>query len=579
MAQTKQATPSINVSERLAAARRLYGSLAVFSLFASLLMLTGPIYMLQVYDRVLASGSVPTLLALTGLVALLYTSLAILDWIRGAILTAVASRVEDALGDDALRAAVEARLKDAGQAADGPLRDLRTIRKFLSGPVLKSVFDAPFSIIFFVILFLIHWLFGVLAIGGAIVLTLIAFLNQRLSNKATLEAERLEQASNLRAREMMRNAEVIEALGLRPQLQAKWRAQLDQSDTAMANSSNLVSGFTNGTKSFRMFLQSGVLGLGAYLTIIAQSTAGAMIAASIITGRAIAPLEQLVGQWRSVVLAREAWANLKATLEALPVPTEGLQLPPIEGRVSFENVSAAHPGATKAFLKNISFELDAGDVLGVIGPSAAGKSTLARLIIGVWQPQMGVVRIDGADLTSRPRELLGPQLGYLPQQVDLFAGTIRDNICRFIPDAEDQEVIEAAVAADCHEMVLRLPDGYDTEIGENGAYLSAGQRQRLGFARALFRNPSLVVLDEPNSNLDNQGDNAFLNAVAGLKSRSSTVVIVAHRPNAIAHCNKLLMLDDGNMRAFGPREEVLKDVAPKQAGGRVQSIGKGSGNG
>lgn len=579
MGRAKGDQEKVDVSQRLSAARKLVGSLGVFSLFASLLMLTGPIYMLQVYDRVLASGSVPTLLALTGLIALLYTSLALLDWIRGGLLTSMASRVEDAIGDETLHASIDARLKDAGQASDKPLRDLRTIRKFLSGPVLKSVFDAPFSIIFFVILFLIHPLFGILAMAGGLVLVAIAWTNQHFSHKATLEAEQLEQASNLRAREMMRNAEVVEALGLRGQLQARWRAQLDQSDTAMARSSNMISGFTNGTKSFRMFLQSGVLGLGAYLTIVGQSTAGAMIAASIITGRAIAPLEQIVGQLRSIVLAKDAWTSLKAALDRIRLPAQGLQLPPIEGHIRCENVSAAHPGASKAFLKNINFEIEPGDVLGVIGPSASGKSTLARLLIGVWQPQMGTVRIDGADLASWPRENIGPQLGYLPQQVELFAGTIRENISRFTPDAEDPEVIQAAMAADCHQLILQLPDGYDTEIGENGAYLSAGQRQRLGFARALFRNPAFVVLDEPNSNLDNQGDTAFLTAVANLKERGATVVIVAHRPNAIAHCNKLLMLDNGQMRAFGPREEVLEEVAPRQAGGRVQPIRKGGGNG
>ena len=579
MSQPSRSQPPQTMRERLGGVRRLFASLAVFSLIASLLMLTGPIYMLQVYDRVLASGSVPTLIALTALIGFLYTSLAIIDWIRSGVLSAMASRFEDALGDDTLLAAIAARLNDAGRSADKPLKDLRTLRKFLAGPVLKAVFDAPFVVIFFVILFLIHWTFGVLAVGGALLLMGIAWTNQKVSNQATLDAERLEHAANLQAREMMRNAEIIEALGMKDHLRQRWRTQLDQSDTAMARSSGLSAGFSNGTKSFRMFLQSGVLGLGAYLTIIGQSTAGAMIAASIITGRAIQPLEQLVGHWRSIIVARESWRSLLEAIGAAPAPKDTLELPLIQGHVACENVSAGHPGAERPFLKHITFAINAGDVLGIIGPSAAGKSTLARMLVGVWSPQVGTVRIDGADIASWPRSTLGPQIGYLPQQVDLFGGTIRENISRFVPDASAEEIIAAAQAADCHAMILRMPEGYDTPIGDGGAYLSAGQRQRIGLARALFRDPNIVILDEPNSNLDNQGDTALQNAIAGLKARGATVIIVAHRPNAIVHCNKLLMLEDGQIRAFGDRDDVLAEVAPKQAGARVQPIRQGGGNG
>ncbi|MEL7453136.1 MAG: ATP-binding cassette domain-containing protein, partial [Pseudomonadota bacterium] len=394
-----------------------------------------------------------------------------------------------------------------------------------------------------------------------------------------LQAEQLEQAAQMRVREITENAEVIEALGMREQLQTKWRDEFDRSDAAIVGSGNLLGGFVAGTKAFRMFLQSGVLGLGAYLTIIGSSTAGAMIAASIITGRAIAPLEQLVGQWRAVTLAREAWSALRSALHSESERGGQMELPPVEGYLVCEHVSAGPPRATKPFLKDIHFSIEPGDVVGIIGSSAAGKSTLGRILAGVWPAQVGAVRIDGAEMSAWPRAQLGPQLGYLPQRVDLFSGSIRDNIARFQPGVPDERVIEAAKVAGCHDMILRLADGYNTEIGHAGAYLSAGQRQRVGLARAIFGSPAIVILDEPNANLDNHGDVALQTAIAELRERRATTIIIAHRPNAIAQCNKVLMLEDGRVRAFGPREDVLAKVAPKQAGTRVTPIRKGDANG
>lgn len=567
------------LSEALFDLRKVFMGMAGFSLFTSLLMLTGPIYMLQVYDRVLASGSVSTLVGLTLLILVLYISLGALDWVRGGVLSASASRFEDVLGNMTLSASLANKLKDPGKAGDKPLRDLRTLRRFVSGPAIRALFDAPYSLIFFIILFLIHWSFGVLAVFGAAVLVGIAWINQRSSQTAMVQAEQLEQAAQMRVREITENAEVIEALGMREQLQTKWRDEFDRSDAAIVGSGNLLGGFVAGTKAFRMFLQSGVLGLGAYLTIIGASTAGAMIAASIITGRAIAPLEQLVGQWRSVTLAREAWTALRDALLGQTNRTGQMELPPVAGHLVCEHVSAGPPGAKKPFLKDIHFAIEPGDVLGIIGPSAAGKSTLARILAGVWPAQVGAVRVDGAEMSAWSRTQLGPQLGYLPQRVDLFSGTIRDNIARFQPGISDEHVIMAAKAAGCHDMILRLADGYDTEIGHSGAYLSAGQRQRIGLARAMFGTPAIVIMDEPNANLDNRGDVALQTAIAALKTRGATTIIIAHRPNAIAQCNKLLMLEDGRVRAFGPRDEVLAKVAPKQAGARVTPIRKGDANG
>lgn len=551
-----------------------------FSLFTSLLMLTGPLYMLQVYDRVLNSGSVPTLLALTLLILALYAGLGLLEWVRNSVLSRAGSRFEDVLSDETLVATLDQTLHDPGQSGDRPLRDLRLLRRFISSTAVTAAFDAPYSIIFFLILFLIHWLYGLLAVFGGIVLVAIAYVNQRVTNEAMREAERLELAAQTQVREVTQNAELIEALGMAGRVQALWRDKFDRSDAALVSSASLLGRFVSGTKAFRMFLQSSVLGLGAYLSIIGLSTPGAMIAASIITGRAIGPLEQLVGQWRSVTSARTAWESLGEVLDRSVKSKDLMQMPRIEGQIKLEGVSAGPPGAKRAFLSGLNITIEKGDIIGLIGPSAAGKSTLARLILGIWPAQIGAVRIDGADMKSWSRDVIGPQLGYLPQQVDLFSGLVRENISRFETDAKAEDIIAAAKAAGCHDMILRLPDGYDTEIGQRGAYLSAGQRQRVGLARALYGDPAIVVMDEPNSNLDHTGEQALQAAIKTLKDRGATVVIVAHRPNAIAQCNKLLMLEDGKVRAFGPRDEVLAKVAPKaQKNGGVTPLRKGEGLG
>lgn len=553
------------VSGALRCLRRTFLGVLGFSLFTSLLMLTGPLYMLQVYDRVLASGSVPTLVGLTGLILVLYAGFGLLEWVRNSILSRAGSRFEDILSDETLMATLHQSVNDPGTSGDKPLRDLRLLRRFISSPAVTAMFDAPFSLMFFIILFLIHFWYGVLAVFGALVLVAIAFVNQRVTNTAMREAESLELSAQKQVREVTQNAEIIEALGMAGRMQARWRDKFDRSDAALVSSSSLLGRFVSTTKSFRMFLQSSVLGTGAYLSIIGVSTPGAMIAASIITGRAIGPLEQLVGQWRGVTSARTAWVALCDVLEKTQNRNDQMELPRLKGEIKLEGVSAAPPGAKKAFLTGVNVTIDAGDVVGLIGPSAAGKSTLARLLIGIWPAQVGTVRIDGADMASWSREIIGPQLGYLPQQVDLFSGKVRDNISRFATDAKPEDVIAAAEAAGCHEMILRLPEGYDTEIGERGAYLSAGQRQRLGLARALYGAPAIVVMDEPNSNLDNVGERALQEAIKGLKACKVTVVIVAHRPKAVALCNKLLMLEAGRVRAFGPRDEVMAKVAPSQS--------------
>jgi PrtD family type I secretion system ABC transporter len=536
-------------------------------------MLTGPLYMLQIYDRVLASQSVPTLVSLTVLILVLYSTLGLIEWVRSNLFTAAASRFEKALSERTVGAVLAGRLKDVGRNSERPLRDLRTLRKFLASPTLSVVFDAPWCPLFFVVLFMLHPLFGLWAIFGAVTLVSIGLLNQRVSTKSAKEAENLERNAQLRAGEMARHAEALDAMGMRASVQKRWQTVFEKSDVALAKSNRLISGFTSGTKAFRLFLQSAILGLGAWLAIQGDASHGSMIAASILMGRAIAPIEQFVSQWRVFLSAKEAWGSLDTCLKDMPPPSETMALPSIKGILKIENLYAGPPGAKKPVLRNLNFSLEPGDVLGVLGPSAAGKSTLARILTGVWPILSGHVRIDGADLSQYNRSELGPQIGYLPQQSDLMAGTVRENISRFEGKAQSQDIIAAAQSAACHELILRLGNGYDTEVGAGGTYLSAGQRQRIGLARALYGNPNFVVLDEPNSNLDAEGDQALQQALKGVSARGATTIIVAHRPNAIIHCTKLLVLQDGEIRAFGPRDEILRKIGRQT--GKVTPIRSG----
>ncbi|MEO0467332.1 MAG: type I secretion system permease/ATPase [Pseudomonadota bacterium] len=550
------------VNEALNASRRTFIGLAIFSFFTSILMLTGPLYMLQVYDRVLMSQSVPTLVALTVLVAALYLTLGVLEWCRNALFSAAGSQLEGRLAAPVMEAAFEAQLKDPRVSGEQSVRDLRTVRRFIGSPTLPAVFDMPFTPLFFLVLFMLHWAYGLWALAGGAVLVTLAIVNRIVNQKPLEEAEKEERIAQHQAGEMLRQSQIVAALGMADRLRSRWKNSFDNSDAGMLRSGSRLAGFTSGTKAFRLLMQSGILGLGAYLSILEVSTPGAMIAASIIMGRAIAPVEQTVGQWRNIVQSHSAWNSLSALLGTGDKDDEPMELPPIQGRVTFENVSAGPPGSRTAVLKRINFDLQPGEVLGLIGPSAGGKSTLARVLIGLWPTLMGNVRIDGADVASYPTTVLGAQLGYLPQRVDLFTGTIRDNISRFNMMAPPEAVIAAAQAADCHDLILHLPDGYDTDIGPSGAFLSDGQRQRVGLARALFGDPKLVVLDEPNSNLDSEGDAALQNAIKRLKARGATVIIIAHRPNAITHCDQLLLLHEGEVRMMGPRDEVLAKLVP-----------------
>ena len=573
---TRHTLPERKLFAALAQARATFIQIGLFSWFTNLLMLTGPLYMLQVYDRVLNSQSVPTLAALTLLMLVLYTAWGALEWIRTSLFNAIASRFEASLGNLSADAALDLSVSHPGKATDRPLRDLRLIRRFIASPALTALFDAPWSPIFLIVLFLLHPLFGLWALFGAVVLFGLSVLNQVLSSKLLEENATLERLARQRAGEMVRSVEVIDALGMREQVKARWRQVFDASDSSLFSSRNRLSGFAALTKAFRLFLQSAILGIGAWLVITSSdgsSTPGEMIAASILMGRAIAPIEQIVGQWQSIISARSAWQALSMALSRAAPDMQSMALPPLKGHVSIDALHAGPPGAALPVLRNLSFSLSPGDVLGVLGPSAAGKSTLAKLLTGIWPASHGVIRLDGADIATLDPVRRGQQTGYLPQQTDLLSGTVRDNICRFDPHAPADAILSAAHAAACHELILSLPDGYDTDVGEGGTYLSAGQRQRIGLARALYNAPALVILDEPNSNLDTAGEAALQEAIAGLKARQATTIIVAHQPALLRQCTKLLLLEAGEIKLFGPKDEVLREISSRQPGLKVRTIG------
>ncbi len=541
--------------------RRALVGLGVLAFVISVLMLTGPLYMLQVYDRVLASGSVPTLISLTILVGALYATLAILDWIRSSIFSTIGSQIEDRLADAALAATLQKSLADRGGTSNKTLSDLKAIKKFVGSPALPALSDLPWAPLFFIALFMLHWSFGAWALFGTAVLIAIALLNRFLTKGPSIRADGCERNAEQLARELSANVEVIDAMGMRSSLQKRWRSVLDQSDGQNDRASKLLSRFTASTKAIRLFMQSAILGLGAYLAIIGVSTPGAMIAASILMGRAIAPIEQTLGQWRLIVSTGQAWSSLKKSLDILPESEQVIELPPIAGKVSVENVYVLKRSGQAPILRDIRFSLEPGDILGVLGNSGAGKSTLARVLSGTQGYERGVVRIDGADLSRWPSESLGPQIGYLPQQVNLMSGSVANNISRFCDAPNNEAILAAAEEADCHQMILQLSKGYETEIGEGGAYLSGGQRQRIGLARAVFGSPNIVILDEPNSNLDSAGDRALLECLSHLKSRAATVIIIAHRPNVLAACTKLLVLERGEIRLFGDKSDVITKLS------------------
>ncbi|MEJ3660778.1 type I secretion system permease/ATPase [Pseudomonas fragi] len=554
----------------LTAYKRAFFNIGLFSAVINLLMLAPALYMLQVYDRVLASGNQMTLLMLTLMILGLFGLMGALEWVRSQVVIRLGTQMDMRLNQRVYDAAFEAQLRTGSPAAAQALNDLTSLRQFATGNALFAFFDAPwFPVYLFVIFMFSPWL-GLLALGGAVLLMLLAWVNQHVSQAPLKAASELSVQATQQASAHLRNAEAIEAMGMLDTLRGRWLAQ----HTAFLAQQNLASEKTATvsawSKGVRLALQSLVLGLGALLAVQGQITAGMMIAGSILMGRVLSPIDQLIGVWKQWSSARLAYQRLEALLHSYPARAPRMALPAPRGELAVEQLSASAPGTRRATLANLSFTLPAGQVLGVIGPSGCGKSTLARLLVGVWQPLAGKVRLDGAELSQWDKHQLGPHLGYLPQDIQLFAGTIAQNIARFA-EVDADKVLAAAQLAGVHQLILQLPEGYETRLGEGGAGLSGGQKQRIGLARALYGLPAVIVLDEPNSNLDEAGEQALLQAIAQLKQHKRTLILITHKPNVLTLTDQLLILREGQLQAFGPTAKVLgapvaaKPAAPKTA--------------
>jgi ATP-binding cassette subfamily C protein PrsD len=549
------------LAEALAACRGAFYGTAVLSGMSNILMLSGAMFMLEIYDRVLPSRSMPTLVGLLVLVAALFAALGLLDAIRGRILVRIGGALDETLSGRVYDTLVRLPLR-AGARIDGtqPLRDLDAIRSYLSGLGPVALFDLPWIPLYLAICFVFHPLIGLTALAGAIILIVLTVLTESLMRAPTKAATEAAIARNGLAEISRRNAEALIAMGMASRIAQRWRDANRQYMHSQREASDLGGGLGAISKVLRMMLQSGVLAVGAYLVIHQEASAGIIIAGSILSARALAPVDLAIANWKGFTAARQSWQRLNNLLAMSPAQIAPMQLQAPAQRLMVESVSASPPGVPRIVVQDITFELQAGQGLGIIGPSGSGKSSLARLLVGVWQPVRGNVRLDGAALDQWSPDMLGQHVGYLPQDVELLAGTVAQNISRFEPNADNEAVIAAAKAVGVHELIVRLPAGYDTPIGDQGSALSAGQAQRIALARAVYRDPFLVVLDEPNSNLDSDGEEALTRAILGVRERNGIVIVVAHRPSAIAAVDRILVMNQGKAQAIGPKDEVLSKV-------------------
>lgn len=547
------------LTEALQACKSSFRSLGFFSAAINILALTPSIYMLQVYDRVLMSRNEVTLTMITLITVGLFALAALLEMSRSFVLVRVGNRLDLKLNDRLYTAAFEMNLRQGNGNAGQALRDLTNVRQFLTGNGVLAFFDTPWIPIYMAVIFLFHPLLGLLAVCGAAISIGLTYANNKGTDRPLAEANRLAVRSASVADSSLKNAEVIEAMGMLGSLRKRWMRDHHQFLSYQAQASDKSAIWSHTSKYFRIFLQSAALGMGALLVIENQITPGMMIACSILMGKALQPIDMLTGVWRSFSGTKVAYERLVTLLNAHPVRKKGLELPVPEGKISFEGVFAAPPGVENATLVNINVAIQPGQALGVIGPSGAGKSTFMRLVVGVWQAQRGKVRIDGADINHYDKELLGPHIGYLPQTIELFAGSVAENISRF-GDLDSEKVINAAKLAGVHDMILQLPKGYDTILGDQGMGLSGGQRQRLGLARALYGNPKIVVLDEPNSNLDDAGESALIEAINHQRKLGHTIILATHKPSLLTVTNNVMYLNKGQILAAGPTMQVLKKL-------------------
>jgi ATP-binding cassette subfamily C protein EexD len=537
---------------------------AGFSMVINLLTLAPTVYMLQLYDRVLSSRSLTTLTMLTLVIVVIFVTQGALEWVRSQILVRVSAKLETLLNERLFKIAYKKSLYTGGQQASSqPLDDLTSLRQFLTGSGLFAFFDAPWLPFYVALMFMFHPYFGWFAILSAIILLILAIVNEKITSKVLAEANGLAVVGRALVNKNLRNAEVIESMGMLNNIHQRWLVGSNKILALQAQASSRAGLITSLSKTIRMLLQSLILGLGAYLAILQEISPGLMIAGSILLGKALSPIDLMIASWKGFIVAREQYARLNQLLTQIPADREKMPLPEPKGNIQVEQAVIAPPAAKNAIIKGVSFVIKQGDSVGIIGASGAGKSTLVRALLGIWPAASGKIRLDGADVFEWDRMDLGPYIGYLPQDIELFEGSISENIARF-GKVDPQKVVEASKMADVHEMILRLPEGYDTVLGVSGGNLSGGQRQRIGLARALYGNPRVVVLDEPNSNLDEQGEAALASALVQLKAQQATVIVVTHRHNVLGRLDKLLILKDGLVAAYGGRDEVLAHLQQQQ---------------
>ena len=549
----------------LKACKGSFISVGIFSFFVNALMLVPTFYMLQVYGRVMTSGSIPTLVMLTIIMTLLVATMGALELVRSRIMVRVSTQLDVLLSRSVYRASFKRALDSGGMDASAqPLNDLTGLRQFMTGNGLFAFFDAPWLPIYIAVMFMFHPWYGWVAIGSAIILLILAALNEKMTGKALAEANKENLGASLYTSKNLRNAEVIESMGMLNTLIHRWSGRQKNVLMLQSVASDKGGAIAAISKTFRMLIQSLILGLGAYLAINHEISAGLVIAGSVLLGRALAPIDLIIGSWKGFISARSQYNRLNEILDKQKAEPDRMSLPAPEGHVNVENIIVSPPGSRTPVIKGVSFAVPAGMVVGVIGPSASGKSTLARALLGIWVPQHGVVRLDGADISSWDKSELGPHIGYLPQDIELFEGSISENIARF-SEVDAEKVVLAAKTAGVHEMILQLADGYDTVIGSDGANLSGGQRQRIGLARAIYGTPKLIILDEPNSNLDEVGEKALALAIQQLKAAGSTVFVITHRTNILTQLDRLLVMNNGTISMYGPREQVMAELSKQHA--------------
>ena len=554
-----------DLEEALKLCKGAFISAAGFSLVINILQLVPTIYMLQLYDRVVPTASYSTLWFLTGIMMLLFVTMGTLEWVRSQILVRVSTRLETLLNERLFKVAYKQSLYTGGQRASSqPLDDLTALRQFMTGNGLFAFFDAPWLPIYIALMFVFHSMYGWMAVFTAILLIIVAIVQEKSTSKMLGEANNLAMAGRGLVNKNLRNAEVIESMGMLNNIQKRWLKGTNQVLVLQATASSRAGLINAVSKLIRLSSQSLILAVGAYLVVENEISSGMMIGGSVLLGRALAPIDIVIGSWKGFISARGQYSRLNEMLLQIQADPERMKLPTPEGTFQFESAVVAPPGAKSAVLKGLTLTISKGDVVGVIGPSGAGKSTFARALLGIWPCNQGKIRLDGADVFTWDRNDLGPHIGYLPQDIELFEGTISENIARF-GEIDPEKVVNAAKMADVHDLILHLPEGYDTMIGVTGGNLSGGQRQRVGLARALYGEPQIVVLDEPNSNLDEVGEAALGNAIQRLKQNGATVIVITHRNNVLTNVDKLLILNDGLVSVYGPKEQVIAHLQQQQA--------------